>query len=180
MTALHLTAADLAYRPRPRPTPPAVPVVPRERVLERQKRIQMQQVEDLRLFREQEEIERAAQAERSRAIQEALNKLCEEQGYIHHATLRDSVRAKAKALCEYYGIEYQHMMAERRDGNYPKARHHLMWWLYKTTGWSLPQIGRYMGDRDHTTVLHGIRQHEKRIYIGTAWDDAGPVEWVRS
>lgn len=29
--------------------------------------------------------------------------------------------------------------------------------------YSLPSIGRFFGGRDHTTVLHGIRAHEKRI-----------------
>lgn len=29
--------------------------------------------------------------------------------------------------------------------------------------WSLPQIGRWFGGRDHTTVLHGVRQHKKRL-----------------
>lgn len=29
------------------------------------------------------------------------------------------------------------------------------------TGWSLPRIGQ-MFDRDHTTILYGIRQSEKR------------------
>lgn len=28
---------------------------------------------------------------------------------------------------------------------------------------SLPQIARHMGDRDHTTVLHGIRKHAERL-----------------
>jgi hypothetical protein len=27
---------------------------------------------------------------------------------------------------------------------------------------SLPQIGRALGDRDHTTVIHGIERHAKR------------------
>lgn len=27
---------------------------------------------------------------------------------------------------------------------------------------SLPQIGRFLGGRDHTTVLHGVRKHEER------------------
>lgn len=28
---------------------------------------------------------------------------------------------------------------------------------------SLPQIGKYYGDRDHTTIIPGIKQHEQRL-----------------
>lgn len=30
---------------------------------------------------------------------------------------------------------------------------------------SYPQIGKFFGGRDHTTVLHGKRQHEKRMLL---------------
>ena len=29
-------------------------------------------------------------------------------------------------------------------------------------GYSMPQIGRFLGSRDHTTILHGIRAARKR------------------
>jgi len=31
-------------------------------------------------------------------------------------------------------------------------------WLAREMGYSLPQIGRHMGGRDHSTVLYGIRK----------------------
>lgn len=31
-------------------------------------------------------------------------------------------------------------------------------WL---AGWSMPQVGRAFGDRDHTTVLHAVRLREE-------------------
>lgn len=34
--------------------------------------------------------------------------------------------------------------------------------LCHRAGFSTPQIGRFFGDRDHTTVLHGIARAEKR------------------
>lgn len=37
---------------------------------------------------------------------------------------------------------------------------------------SLPQIGATFGGRDHTTILHGIRQHEARM----AW--SGILVWA--
>lgn len=38
-----------------------------------------------------------------------------------------------------------------------------MWALKQEGRWSLPQIGRLLGNRDHTTIIHGVRQHEKRL-----------------
>lgn len=48
----------------------------------------------------------------------------------------------------------------RRWAVYP--RQEAMYLMYKTGRFSLPQIGIFLGDRDHTTVLHGIRAHAKR------------------
>lgn len=42
-------------------------------------------------------------------------------------------------------------------------RHEAMWEIRRRTKLSLPQIGKLMGDRDHTTVLHGIKGHERRL-----------------
>lgn len=37
-------------------------------------------------------------------------------------------------------------------------RHLLMYLAHKFTGYSLPQIGRLLGNRDHTTILHGVKK----------------------
>lgn len=29
--------------------------------------------------------------------------------------------------------------------------------------WSYPTIGRYFGGRDHATVIHGVRRHQKMM-----------------
>lgn len=50
------------------------------------------------------------------------------------------------------------------------ARHEAMWvcWnVFLSDGrrrWSLPRIGRFFG-RDHTTVLFGVRAHERRAAL---------------
>jgi chromosomal replication initiation ATPase DnaA len=49
-----------------------------------------------------------------------------------------------------------------------KPRQDFMWrarqvrWSDGRHRYSLPQIGEFLGGRDHTTILWGIRQHEKR------------------
>lgn len=44
--------------------------------------------------------------------------------------------------------------------------------IYSLGRFSLPQIGRFFGDRDHTTVLFGIRRHKERL---AADAHAGPA-----
>lgn len=56
-----------------------------------------------------------------------------------------------------------------RHRSISSVRQEAMWRAYEERTsdgrrvYSLPQIGAYLGGRDHTTVLHGIRQHEKRM-----------------
>lgn len=53
-------------------------------------------------------------------------------------------------------------------------RHEAFWLAYRQVGihtvhrYSLPQIGAFFGGRDHTTVIHGIRAHEKRMALNGA------------
>lgn len=51
-------------------------------------------------------------------------------------------------------------MAHIRQEAFWLARHQFR--ADGTNAHTLPQIGRFFGDRDHTTVLHGVRQHNAR------------------
>jgi chromosomal replication initiation ATPase DnaA len=42
-------------------------------------------------------------------------------------------------------------------------RQEAMWRMKQAGKWSLPQIGQFLGKRDHTTVLAGVRAHQKRL-----------------
>ena len=42
-------------------------------------------------------------------------------------------------------------------------RQEAMWRMKQTGKWSLPQMGRFLGGRDHTTILAGVRAHQTRI-----------------
>jgi hypothetical protein len=49
-------------------------------------------------------------------------------------------------------------MSNRRTRNFVEARQLAYWFLRHHTKLSTPQIGQMIGDRDHSTVLHGIRK----------------------
>lgn len=55
------------------------------------------------------------------------------------------------------------LLSPRRAVRLVHARHEAMWRLRNETTMSLPMIGKRLGGRDHTTVLHGIRKHEERL-----------------
>ena len=62
------------------------------------------------------------------------------------------------AVCAYYGVSAQDLMSARRTVRIIRPRHVLFYLAKVLTGCSLPQIGRFLGGRDHTTVLHGVNK----------------------
>lgn len=67
------------------------------------------------------------------------------------------------AVCTHYGIGKTEMMSQRRKGPTSGARHVVYYLARRLTLNSLQTIGRKLGDRDHTTILHGVRRIEERI-----------------
>jgi chromosomal replication initiator protein len=67
-----------------------------------------------------------------------------------------------------YHVHFSDLVSERRDKQSVLARQCAMWRIKRELPWSLPRIGRAFGDRDHTTILHGIRRHQARIDAGEA------------
>lgn len=61
-----------------------------------------------------------------------------------------------------YGIAADLLTGEDRHYPVVRARNDLFSRLRKRH-WSLPRIGAFCGGRDHTTVLHGLRQHAARV-----------------
>lgn len=62
-----------------------------------------------------------------------------------------------------YGVRVIDMKSSRRTRDLVVPRQEAMYRCAKETMCSLPQIGRAFGGRDHTTVLHSVRMHEKRM-----------------
>lgn len=58
-------------------------------------------------------------------------------------------------VANYYGLTIDDLTGSRRTRNIAVARQVAMYLARDLTDMSLPQIGQALGDRDHTTIMHG-------------------------
>lgn len=68
-----------------------------------------------------------------------------------------------RLVCQDHEITHKDLFGRSRKAEIVLARHILMYLLYIDAHKSYPQTGRLVGDRDHTTVLHGVRKITKAI-----------------
>ena len=66
-------------------------------------------------------------------------------------------------MCKHFKLTQREFNSPSRKASIVTARQIAMFLLQKHTDMSTPQIGLHIGRRDHTTVLHAIRQVEKKI-----------------
>lgn len=82
------------------------------------------------------------------------------------APVRLSIRATVAGVADKHGISMELLCSRSRQISITRARHEAYYTAYRA-GASLSLIGRVI-DRDHTTILYGIRQHlatlEGRVY----------------
>ena len=76
----------------------------------------------------------------------------------------DQLKQIACEVADRNGISYAQMVGLQRSRLIAWARQEAYWECSRRTGASLPQIGRVFS-RDHSSVLYGIREHEKRAGI---------------
>lgn len=76
---------------------------------------------------------------------------------------RKTMREIIAEVALKHHISVTEMLSYRRSRYIVFARHEAIWRCKKETTNSLPAIGRAFGGFDHTTILHAIRQHEKRM-----------------
>ena len=63
-----------------------------------------------------------------------------------------------EAVCRRFKVRLVDMHSQRRTKDVVLPRHVAMYLARRLTLCSLPQIGRELGGRDHTTILHGINK----------------------
>jgi len=79
---------------------------------------------------------------------------------------RVSASMVIQTVCDYYDVTKNDLFSERRTGILNIPRQITYYLLKEHTPWSLPRIGRLLGGRDHTTVLHGKRKIASMIAEG--------------
>jgi len=61
------------------------------------------------------------------------------------------------AVAQHYYVKKSDMLGKRRNKSIAFPRQVCMYLTRKITNYSLEEIGRYFGGRDHTTVMHAVR-----------------------
>jgi hypothetical protein len=85
-------------------------------------------------------------------------------------TPRRRLIADIAAVGITYGVSIRHIMSKKRTHRVVHARQAAFFMVKFTLGYSLADIGRLF-DVDHTTVLHGIGRHMKRVGINHPWSE---------
>ena len=83
--------------------------------------------------------------------------------YIRGCSCPDKPRRIIAEVLLKHRAFWRDMTAGRRDRETVLCRHEIFYRLRQETDYSMPRIGRLLGGRDHTTVIHGCRQHKIRM-----------------
>lgn len=79
---------------------------------------------------------------------------------------RTSAREIIADVAAQHRLSVAELLSPTRAFRISHARQHAMWELRQRTALSLPQIAGRLGLKDHTTVCHGLRAHERRLAKG--------------
>jgi hypothetical protein len=63
-----------------------------------------------------------------------------------------------RVVAEHYRIPFREMTSARRSRDVARPRQVAMYLARELTPFSLPTIGKFFGNRDHTTILYAIRK----------------------
>ncbi|HDQ16753.1 MAG TPA: hypothetical protein ENN31_01360 [Candidatus Vogelbacteria bacterium] len=63
-----------------------------------------------------------------------------------------------KYISEYYGIKEADILGPSREKNIKMARFVIVYLAREILNFSYPEIGRELGDRDHTTIMHAYKK----------------------
>lgn len=81
-----------------------------------------------------------------------------------------------QTVCAYYGFRLNMMISDSRCRDLTRARQVAMYLASQLTGHSIAEIGRRF-NRDHTTVLHAIKEVNRRSEIDS--EEAFDVSLLR-
>jgi chromosomal replication initiation ATPase DnaA len=73
------------------------------------------------------------------------------------------------AVCDAFFVSFADLLGKDRHKSIAEARQIAYWLLRKLCCFSYPQLGRFLGGRDHTTALHGVTKVERRRRLDAAY-----------
>lgn len=68
-----------------------------------------------------------------------------------------------KAVVSFFSIEKKEVLGRRRYKELVYPRQIIMYLLRNELSFSYPRIGKELGGKDHTTIMHGVEKIEKQI-----------------
>lgn len=71
-----------------------------------------------------------------------------------------------------HGLTVDDLTGESLLRHIARARQDAMWRLWRVGKWSFPAIGKMLGGRDHTTIIHGKNAHQARLDAAQAAAEA--------
>lgn len=85
-----------------------------------------------------------------------------------------------KEVCEQFGVSRNEILSRRRSAEITSPRQVAMTLAKHLTARSFPEIGRKIGDRDHTTVIHACAKYEPlMLEVIKKVPDCSPIRvWV--
>lgn len=96
-----------------------------------------------------------------------ISKLAQCEPYSRAPKFTDRVLPAAilEKVSDYFGMKSDAIVGHGRARDISRARHVAIYFLRKMTGDTTVQIGRYLGGRDHSTILHGLKNIEEGMKI---------------
>lgn len=97
------------------------------------------------------------------------------------AELSRRIRMADIALCvaDYFDISLRELKGPSRRRGFARPRQIAIYLCHKFTNRTMPDLGRFFGDRDHTTVIHAIRRIAELIEAhGEVADDVDRLTWA--
>ena len=80
-----------------------------------------------------------------------------------------------KVICKHYPYNYDELISKNRSKDLAFVRHLTIYLMKKITDKSLRDIGRFLGGRDHATVVYAVQKMENAIQV-----DQNLADLVRS
>lgn len=95
---------------------------------------------------------------------------CDKAEIIHISTIEDIAKTKNElkriiidTMCNITEMDESDLYTKKRDADKVCLRFAVAVLLHSTNRFSLVEIGRILGGRDHTSVIHAIRSVKNRI-----------------